>query len=62
MRKIRKNAYRLLVGNTEIKRPLGRPRCRSVGNIIMELRKIGRGVMCWIDVARDRNQLRALVT
>jgi hypothetical protein len=30
-------AYRLLVGNPEEKRPLGRPRCRWVDNIRMDL-------------------------
>jgi hypothetical protein len=29
----KKNAYRLLVGNPEGKRPLGRPRCSWVDNI-----------------------------
>jgi hypothetical protein len=32
------NAYRILVGNPEGKRPLGRPRRRWVGNIKMDLR------------------------
>jgi hypothetical protein len=34
------NAYRILVGNPEGKRPLGRPRRRWVDNIKMELREI----------------------
>jgi hypothetical protein len=32
------NAYRILVGKTEGKRPLGRPRCRWVDNIKMDVR------------------------
>jgi hypothetical protein len=32
-----KNMYRLLVGYPKEKRPLGRPRCRSVDNIEMDL-------------------------
>jgi hypothetical protein len=32
---------RLLVGKPEGKRPLGRPRCRWVDNIGMDLGKIG---------------------
>jgi hypothetical protein len=36
----KRNAYRILVGKPERKRPLERPRCRWVGNIIMRLRKI----------------------
>jgi hypothetical protein len=34
----RRNAYRILVGNPERKRPLGRPRGRWVDNIKMDLR------------------------
>jgi hypothetical protein len=34
----KRNAYRLLVGKPEGKRPLGRPRRRWVDNIIMHLR------------------------
>jgi hypothetical protein len=33
----KRNAYRLLVGKPEGKRPLGRPRCRWVDNISMDL-------------------------
>jgi hypothetical protein len=36
-----RNAYRILVGMPEGKRPLGRPRRRWVDNIKMDLRKIG---------------------
>jgi hypothetical protein len=36
----KKNAYRILVGNPEGKRPLGRPRHRWVANIKMDLREI----------------------
>jgi hypothetical protein len=35
------NAYRLLVGNPEGKRPLGRPRRRWVDNIRMDLGEVG---------------------
>jgi hypothetical protein len=35
------NAYRILVGSPEGKRPLGRPRCRWVDNIKIDLREIG---------------------
>jgi hypothetical protein len=35
------NAYRILVGKPEGKRPLGRPRRRLVDNIKMDLREIG---------------------
>jgi hypothetical protein len=35
------NAYRILVGKPERKRPLGRPRRRWVDNIKIDLREIG---------------------
>jgi transposase len=55
------NAYRILVGKPEGKRPLGRPRRRQVGNIKIDLREIGCGGMHWIDLAQDRGQWRVLV-
>jgi hypothetical protein len=36
----KRNAYRILVGKPEGKRPLGRPRRRWVGNIQMDLREV----------------------
>jgi hypothetical protein len=56
-----RNAYRILVGKPEGKRPLGRPRRRLVDNIKMDLREIGWDDMDWIDLAQDRDQWRALV-
>jgi hypothetical protein len=49
------------VGNSEGKRPLGRPRRRWVDNIKMDLREIGWHGGEWIDLAQDRDQCRALV-
>jgi hypothetical protein len=57
----KRNAYRILVGKPEGKRPLGRPRRRWLNNIKMDLREIGWGGMDWIDLAEDRDQSRALV-
>jgi hypothetical protein len=37
----KRNAYRTLVGKPEGKRPLGRPRCRWMDNIKIDLRVIG---------------------
>jgi hypothetical protein len=37
----KRNAYRILVGKREGKRPLGKPRRRWEGNINMVLRGIG---------------------
>jgi hypothetical protein len=57
----KRNACRILVGNPEGKRPLGRQRRRWVDNIKMDLREIGWDVMDWIDLAQERDQWRALV-
>jgi hypothetical protein len=45
------DAFRILVGKLEGKRPLGRPRRRWVDNIIMDLRDIGWDGMDWIYLA-----------
>jgi hypothetical protein len=37
----KRNAYRILVGKSEGKRPLGRPRHRWVNNVEMDLRELG---------------------
>jgi hypothetical protein len=57
----KRNAYRILVGKTEGKRPLGRPRRKWVDNIKIDLGEIRWDGMDWIDVAQDRDQWRALV-
>jgi hypothetical protein len=57
----KRNAYRILVGNPEGKRPLGRPRYRRVDNINMNLREIRWDGMDWIDLTQDRDQWRAVV-
>jgi hypothetical protein len=55
------NAYRILVGKPEGKRPLERPRRRWMDNIKMDLIGTGWGGMDWIGLAQDRDQGRALV-
>jgi hypothetical protein len=55
------NAYSIMVGRPEGKRPLGRPKRRWLDNIEMDLREIEWGVMDWIDVAQDRDQWSAVV-
>jgi hypothetical protein len=55
------NAYRILVGKLEGKRPLGRRRHRWEDNIRMDLREIVWGGMDWLDLAQDRDQWRDLV-
>jgi hypothetical protein len=57
----KRKAYRLLVGESEGKGPLGRPRHRWVDNIRMDLEEVGRSDVDWIDLPQDRNRRRALV-
>jgi hypothetical protein len=57
----RRNACRILVGEPEGRRPLGRPRHRWVDNIKMDLREIVWDVMNWIDLAQDTGCWRTLV-
>jgi hypothetical protein len=57
----KRNAYRLLVGKPEGRRPLGRPRCRWVYNISMDLVEVGWGDVDWIGMAQDRDRWEALV-
>jgi hypothetical protein len=56
----RRGVYRVLVGKTEGKRSLGRPRRRWEDNIKMDLQEVGWG-MGWIHLTRDRDRWRALV-
>jgi hypothetical protein len=57
----KRNAYRILVVKPEVTRPLGRPRHMWEDNIGKELGEIGWGGMDRIDLARDRDQWKALV-
>ncbi|KAJ4438972.1 hypothetical protein ANN_14926 [Periplaneta americana] len=56
-----RNAYRVLVGRPEGKRPLKRPRRRWEDNIKMDLREVGYDDRQWINLAQDRDQWRAYV-
>jgi hypothetical protein len=54
------NAYRILVGKPEGKRPLGRPRHRWEDNIKMTVREIGWVVwtgLIWLRIVRSRGLL-----
>jgi hypothetical protein len=57
----RRGVYRVLVGKPQGKSPLGKPRHRWEENIKMDLQKVGRGVMDWIELAQDRYRWRGLV-
>jgi hypothetical protein len=54
--------YRVLVGRSECKRPLERPRHRWDDNIKMDLRETGIDGAKWIWLAQDRVQWRALLS
>jgi hypothetical protein len=57
-----RGVYRVLMGKTEGKRPLGRPRRRWENNIRMDLQEVGCGYVDWIGLAQDRDMWRALVS
>jgi hypothetical protein len=46
-----RNAYKILVGKSERKRLIGRPRHRCDDNIRMDLREIGWEDVDWIHLA-----------
>jgi hypothetical protein len=52
----RGEVHRVLAGNPEGRRSIGRPRCRWEDYIEMD----GMGGMDWIDLAQDRDRLRYL--
>ena len=58
----RRGVYKVLVGKPEGKRPLGRPRHRWADNIKMDLEEVGRGCGDWMELAKDRDRWRALVS
>ena len=57
-----REAYRVLVGKPEGKRPLGRPRRRWVDNVRMDLQEVGGGYVDWIGLSQDRDSWRTLVS
>jgi hypothetical protein len=58
-RRAKRNAYMLLVGKPEGRRPLGRPRRRWVDNIRVDLIEVGWGSVTWIGLAQGRDRWRA---
>jgi hypothetical protein len=51
----KRDAYRILVGRPEGRRPLGRPRRKWEDNIKIDLQEVGWG-MDWIELAHDRDR------
>jgi hypothetical protein len=50
----KRNAYRLLEGESEGKKLLGRSRCRWVDNIKMDLVAVELGGVEWIGLTQDK--------
>ena len=57
-----RGVHKVLVGKREGKRPLGRPRRGWEDNIKMELQEVGRGCGDCVELAKDRESWRALVS
>jgi len=57
-----RGVHRVLMGKSEGKRPLGRPRLRWEDNIKMDLQEVGGGCGDWMELAQNRERLGALVS
>ena len=57
-----RGVHKVLMGKHEGNRPLGRPRRRRENNIKMDLQEVGRGCGGLMDLAKDRDRWRALVS
>jgi hypothetical protein len=56
------NVYRVLAGKSEERRSLGTPKNRSEDGIRMDLREIAWECVEWIQLFRDGDRLRTIVT
>jgi hypothetical protein len=57
----KRNAYRLLVGKPQGRRPLERSKRRWLNNIRMNVVEVGWGDVDWIGLAQDSDRWRSLV-
>jgi hypothetical protein len=57
----KRNAYRLLVGKPEGRRPIGRPKRRWLDNIRMDLVEVGWDHVVWIGLSQVRDRWRIIV-
>jgi hypothetical protein len=57
----RRGVYGVSVGNPERKKPLGRPRCRWVDHIKVELQEVGFEGMECTELAQDADRWQAIV-
>jgi len=56
-----RNAYKIMIENSEGKIPLWRPSCRWEDNIRMDLEETGWEGVDWINLAQYRGQWQGLV-
>ena len=54
-----RGVHKVLVGKSDGKRPLGRPRRRWEDDTKMDLQGVGCGGMDWIEFAQDKHRWRA---
>jgi hypothetical protein len=57
----RQDAYRVLVGKPEEKKPFGRTKCRDENNIRRDLKEIGWEGVVWVDLAQKWDNWLAFV-
>jgi len=57
-----RGVYRVLVGEQEERRPLGRPSRRWMNNIRTDLQEVECGYVDWIGLAKCRDSWRTLVS
>jgi hypothetical protein len=57
-----RGVYRVLVGKSEGKRPLGKPRRRWEDNIKIDLQEVGGGYGELMELAQDRDRWRVIVS
>ena len=55
-----RGVHRVLVGKSDGKRPVGRPRRRWEDNIKIDLQEVGGSCGDWMELAQDRDRRRAL--
>jgi hypothetical protein len=57
-----RKVYKVLVGKSEERRPLGKPRHRWEDGIRMDLSETGLGGVDWIRLSQDRDRWRAVLS
>ena len=57
-----RGVHKVLMVEPEGKSPLGRPRRRWEDNIKTYLEEVGRGCVDWMELAKDKDRGRALVS